>query len=330
MVKRSSRPCVGCAWRPSPALMTCSCSFTWRAMRNGAPEALWRTTKMSACIAERFATVSSSDSPLEVDDTDTLRLMTSAERRLAAISKVVRVRVEDSKNRLNTLLPRRIGTFFTSRSVTPAKDSAVSRICTRISRGSPSMDSKCCSSPFSLSCGLRSMLRLQHEGETGVLALQGQPLSLRHLHLCAAMLRADGQLPLAAIREHDERDTRRPSVVEELVHRRAYRAPAEEHVVDEQDLRAVHVERDHRALGIVLEPARRVVVPIKRDVHQAQGTLEIEHRVKALSEPSAAGVEAYHRRLVADERSQLARQLLAQLLGVRKLRHWFLRSIARG
>ncbi len=44
------------------------------------------------------------------------RLMTSADRRLEAISKVVRVRVEFSKNRLNTLLPRISGTFLTSRS----------------------------------------------------------------------------------------------------------------------------------------------------------------------------------------------------------------------
>ena len=57
------------------------------------------------------------------------RLITSADRRLAAISKVVRVRVEFSKNRLNTLLPRSSGTFFTSRSVTPTNGSAVSRIC---------------------------------------------------------------------------------------------------------------------------------------------------------------------------------------------------------
>src|SRR5438132_1111713 len=56
MVNKSSSPCVGCAWRPSPALMTCSCGLTCRAIRNGAPEAPWRTTKMSACMADRFAT----------------------------------------------------------------------------------------------------------------------------------------------------------------------------------------------------------------------------------------------------------------------------------
>src|SRR3954468_183089 len=234
MVKRSSRPCVGCAWRPSPAFTTCSCGLTWRAMRNGAPEEAWGTTKMSACIAERFATVSSSDSPFVAEETAILRLMTSAERRFAAISKVVRVRVEGSKKRLKTLLPRRIGTFFTSRSVTPAKDSAVSRICTRISRGSPSMERRCCSSPFSLSCGLRCTFRLQREREATVrLALQAQPHARRHVEPCAAVLRANRQLPAAAVGEHDESDARRPAVIEQLVHRRTHRAAGIEHVVDQ-------------------------------------------------------------------------------------------------
>ena len=61
------------------------------------------------------------------------RLITSADRRLAAISKVVRVRVEFSKNRLNTLLPRSSGTFFTSRSLTLVKLAAVSRMCVTMS-----------------------------------------------------------------------------------------------------------------------------------------------------------------------------------------------------
>src|SRR6266849_1146672 len=153
---------------------------------------------MSACIADRFATVSRSDSPLVCEDSAMLRLMTSAERRLAAISKVVRVRVEGSKNRLNTLLPRSSGTFFTSRSVTPAKDSAVSRICSRISRGSPSIDSRCCSSPLPLSCGLRGIVGLQGERQLAVVgALEPQALALRHLHLGANVLRGDRQLPAA-------------------------------------------------------------------------------------------------------------------------------------
>ena len=58
------------------------------------------------------------------------------------MSKVVRVRVLFSKNRLNTLLPRKRGTFLTSRSFTLAKLAAVSRMCVRISLDSPSVDKR--------------------------------------------------------------------------------------------------------------------------------------------------------------------------------------------
>jgi hypothetical protein len=53
---------------------------------------------------------------------------TSAESLFAASSKVVRVRVLASKNRLTMVLPRSRGTFFTLFSFISAKLSAVSRI----------------------------------------------------------------------------------------------------------------------------------------------------------------------------------------------------------
>ncbi len=99
--------------------------------------------------------VSSSDSPLDAEERAMSRLMTSALSRVAAISKVVRVRVEFSKKRLNTLLPRSSGTFLTSRSLTLTKLAAVSRMCVRMSRGSPSVESRWISSPFLFSWGLR-------------------------------------------------------------------------------------------------------------------------------------------------------------------------------
>ena len=79
---------------------------------------------------------------------------TSADRRVAAMSKVVRVRVLFSKNRLNTLLPRRRGTFLTSRSLTLTKLAAVSRMWVRMSLDRPSVESRWISSPFWLSWGL--------------------------------------------------------------------------------------------------------------------------------------------------------------------------------
>src|SRR3990170_4440139 len=216
---------------------------------------------MSACMAERLATVSSSDSPLVCELTAMFRLMTSAERRLAAISKVVRVRVEGSKNRLNTLLPRISGTFFTSRSVTPAKGSAVSRICTRISRGRPSMESRCCSSPLALSCGLLGTFELQQQLAVRG-ALQAQPHARGHLHLRGAVLRRDRQLPPAAVDEHRERYAPRPAVVEQFVHRRPHRASGVEHVVHQQQVTAFDLERDPGPLRIVLETLLGVVVAV--------------------------------------------------------------------
>ena len=130
----SSRPCVGCAWRPSPALMTWISGATWRAMRYGAPLSLWRTTNMSACIADEVGhRVEQRSRPWSADETLIARLITSADRRFAAISNVVRVRVEGSKKRLNTALPRSSGTFFTLRARRTML--AVSRICRRIAGG---------------------------------------------------------------------------------------------------------------------------------------------------------------------------------------------------
>ena len=110
---------------------------------------------MSAAIALRLAMVSSSDSPLDADERAMSRLITSALRRVAAISKVVRVRVLFSKNRLKTLFPRSKGTFLTSRSLTLTKLAAMSRMWVRMSRDRPSVDSKWISSPLRLSWGLR-------------------------------------------------------------------------------------------------------------------------------------------------------------------------------
>ena len=97
---------------------------------------------MSAAMAERLSMVSSSVSPLAVELRPISSVNTSADRRLAAMSNVVRVRVLFSKNRLNTLLPRSRGSFLTSRSFTLTKLLAVSRMCVRMSRDRPSGDSR--------------------------------------------------------------------------------------------------------------------------------------------------------------------------------------------
>ena len=59
----------------------------------------------SAPMASSVSAVSLRDSPLETEEPRDWKLMTSALRRLAAVSKEMRVRVESSKKRLTTVLP---------------------------------------------------------------------------------------------------------------------------------------------------------------------------------------------------------------------------------
>ena len=82
----------------------------------------------SGAIASRLRAVSISVSPLVTDEVEAEMLMESADRRLAAISKLVRVRVDDSKKKLMIVLPRRVGTFLIARLETSLNDVAVSRI----------------------------------------------------------------------------------------------------------------------------------------------------------------------------------------------------------
>src|SRR5258705_13623952 len=88
----------------------------------------WRMTMQSGALASRFLAVSSSVSPLLTLELDGVMLTASADKRLAAISNEVRVRVEGSKKRFITVRPRKVGTFFTCRREISRKVSAVSRI----------------------------------------------------------------------------------------------------------------------------------------------------------------------------------------------------------
>ena len=76
--------------RAPPAAPACRCRW-------------WRTTNASASIASSVASVSSSVSPLLVEDSAMSKLTTIAPSRRAASSKLVRVRVDDSKKRLTTV-----------------------------------------------------------------------------------------------------------------------------------------------------------------------------------------------------------------------------------
>ncbi len=69
-------------------------------------------TIASGRIAASVFSVSTSDSPLETLEAAAVMETASAPMRLAAISKLVRVRVEASKNRLTIILPRSVSSFL--------------------------------------------------------------------------------------------------------------------------------------------------------------------------------------------------------------------------
>ena len=85
-------------------------------------------TMQSGDMASRFRAVSSRVSPLLTLEVEALMLTASAERRLAAISKEVRVLVEGSKKRLMTVRPRSAGTFLISSREISRNYSAVFRM----------------------------------------------------------------------------------------------------------------------------------------------------------------------------------------------------------
>ena len=126
IVSASRRACVGCSCAPSPALTTrvLNCD----ARKCGTPGEEWRITRKSGDIASRFFAVSSNDSPFSTDVPFAAKFRVSAESHFSAVSNEKRVRVEASKKRFTTILPRRAGTFLISRWPISAIDSAVSRM----------------------------------------------------------------------------------------------------------------------------------------------------------------------------------------------------------
>src|SRR5437762_526959 len=325
MVNRSSSPCVGWPWRPSPALTTWMCARLVAdrccAIRCGAPLCPWRTMNMSAFIATRLSMVSSSVSPFVVDDTPMFKLITSAERRLAAISNVVRVRVLFSKKRLNTALPRSSGTFFTSRSAIDTNGTAVSRMRPMISAGNSSSVSRCCSSPSALSCGLctgDAPRGFDRQLEAAVeVALQHDRQIARDRETRADICCFDRQLAAAAIDQHRELDGFRPSIVEQLVDRGADRTAGVEHIVDQHDAAAGDLEGQRRRRRLGAQSLLRVVVAIERHVDVTYRVLAIQHLGEALVEPRTAGIDADQLGVERDGVVHLVGKPAERRLGVR-------------
>ncbi|MNV56184.1 hypothetical protein D3C71_1484560 [compost metagenome] len=112
---RSSNACVGCSPGPSPAFIT----GTWVARANSAtaPFSGWRTTIASAYpLTTRL--VSYRDSPFAIEEkVKPVVFDTAPPRRQNAASKLMRVRVLASKNRLARTAPSSTRVTFLRRAI---------------------------------------------------------------------------------------------------------------------------------------------------------------------------------------------------------------------
>src|ERR1051326_7664037 len=243
MVKASSRAWVGCSWAPSPALITLA--LRKRDRKWGAPVGVWRMMMMSALRASRLRAVSLSVSPFLNEEASAEKLITSAVSRCAASSKLMRVRVDGSTNRLTTVLPRNAGTFLIARSPTALNARAVSSTVATSSAVSDSMSSRSLRVQV---MKVRCSCLFNHRFVFGVahfLQAHDHAFAERRRNVFADEVRFDRQLAMAAIDEHGELNPLRPAEIVERIHRRANRAAFEEDVVDEHHGLAGDVEGNH-------------------------------------------------------------------------------------
>ena len=126
MVKMSSRPWVGCSWAPSPALTTLRQQVLGQQVRRARRRVpdhhhvdAHRLDVLGG-VDERLALAGAGAAGGEVE-------RVGAPSRRAARPKLVRVRVDGSKNRLTTTLPLRSSPLGMSPTPTPRNASAASR-----------------------------------------------------------------------------------------------------------------------------------------------------------------------------------------------------------
>src|SRR5215213_3951912 len=320
-VYRSSSACVGCWCLPSPALTTCA--FVHPATSCGAPISACRITITSGSYAPSVIAVSLSDSPLSTEEPDALNDIVSALSRFAASSKLDDVRVDDSKNRLSTSLPRSVGSFFTSRSSERSKLRAVASRRSTSSRVRSAIEIRC---RFGGVFGGRRSSRMTFSSAKGDLLFFGLSdeqdlvdlVDLEQLHLDALaaggrqvlpdVVGSDRELAVAAVDEARELNAIGAPVVEQRVDRRADRASRVEDVGHEDAghplEREVERRRPNDGLCVqrCLAAADLDVVAVERDVERAVRDV----RTGAFCDQPAQALRDRHAsRLDADERHAL-------------------------
>src|SRR5579863_6215309 len=225
----SNRACVGCAWAPSPALITCPSNAC--AIRCGKPGSEWRTTATQMPSAPSVIAVSSSVSPFVARlRFFGARFTTSAPSRSSARLNDANVRVLSSKNMLTHAIllssgPGGSRSNCAVRSNIYASSSAL--------RSSRSIKLRRIRTDCNLVVG--GDLRCQSDLDALLRAGRNE---------AADVIGLDGQLAQAAVNEHAEPDRRRPAKIGDRIERRPNRPASVENVVADDDEAPRYVQRD--------------------------------------------------------------------------------------
>src|ERR1039457_2627386 len=246
----------------------------------------------SGRIAPSVFSVSTSDSPLLTLDPDAVIDTASAPRRLAAISKLVRVRVEASKNRLTIILPRSVSSFFKLWLCIGWKSLARARMASIWARSSSSIPSN----PAGMA---RLPGPLTHQDlfhAIDLLELDFNDLDIAGLHLAPDEARLDRQFAVSAVDQHQQLHPGRAAVVEQRVQRGADGAAGVQHVVHQDDILTRHGKRNLRRAHHRLDVHRAQIVAIQVDVEDAHRDFPVfqalDLRRKPLRQRNAAAPDA--------------------------------------
>ena len=124
-----------------------------------------------------------------------------------------------------------------------------------------------------------------------------------------------GQLTPAPIDQHRQTNLLGAAIVEQLVEYGAHGAPREEHVVEQNHLRAIDRERQARLYAAGHAALRKIVaVQGRRDDPAFTGQAQVG--MQALGQPDPARGDAHQLRLGADQRAQATPQFSVQGFGV--------------
>src|ERR1700735_4398654 len=285
MVSASSKAWVGCSCVPSPAFTT-GTPRRW-ATNSGAPEELCRITIPSGRMASRVHTVSSSDSPFFRLEDSACKFMVSAPRRAAAVAKLMRVRVEFSKNASATVLPRKVASFFNGWRRNSWKRLGCSRIKVIFSRGRSSIPSRCCKRCSTVSLYYRFLRASQRiAGASGntideddtflavnLLQANFHYFGVARFHGSTNERRFDRQFSMAAVDQHTKADALGAAEIEEAVHGGTDGAAGVQHVVDDYQIAVIDREIDLVGMNDWLRTHGRKVVAIQRYIESAHGNV---------------------------------------------------------